>query len=364
MAFLPLALFAFLTAPVQVQVPLDPNDRVGDASSQTRSVLRIDWSEFSTVGTTSGPWKRTESAAQVTLLEPVFRRDADEPRWMEAVGDLAPKRNVVDRDALEGAIEGFQPYREVPGGIVLGLTAKVTPELGLPEPSSAAERFENARFRSDHFGWWIEVEGGSAYRFPEMGAGIDRQALSELIAFVSSPSGSDGLIDLVNQVVAWRAPEIESASLQKLLIEVDQAPRQTLNISPHHKSVIVDRGVRIIPNENEKTLRVVADLEVRFYARGDSAYVRDVLRRVEAFAFADTRNGMRALSPLPVGARGKKLVRALERLVPLARWIGFLRWLREADPTGFQRLRVEASEDRSSALQGTAVFVPVALTGE
>ena len=274
------------------------------------------------------PFHRTAKTAPV-ILEPIYRPRLVQPSWSEASLRLAPATLITpsphhqDRDMQEGLGEAFQPFSEVPGGIVLGRAATLE---DLPrEGVTLAAQPQLA----------LSTQDGRRFALPPVAPSL----LADALAFVTNPRGADSLIDMHGDRVAWLAPEIRDPHHIELLRRVDRTPRRTIPGSHGYKALIVDDSVRIVPDHEALTLRIEADLDVRFYAAASSGYVQNALWRVAAHRFHDGTLGMEPRTAMPAGTLEPQLTAALAELAPLARWIGFLRWLRVTDPRGFAALR-------------------------
>jgi len=310
------------SALAQSEAPFDPNKKARS------TVGRLDWSRLGPIQTSTGPFHRTAKTAPV-ILEPIYRPRLVQPSWSEASLRLAPASlftpspHHLDRDMLEGLGEAFQPFSEVPGGIVLGRAATLE---DLPrEGVTLAAQPQLA----------LSTQDGRRFALPPVAPSL----LADALAFVTNPRGADSLIDMHGDRVAWLAPEIRDPHHIELLRRVDRTPRRTIPGSHGYKALIVDDSVRIVPDHEALTLRIEADLDVRFYAAASSGYVQNALWRVAAHRFHDGTLGMEPRTAMPAGTLEPQLTAALAELAPLARWIGFLRWLRVTDPRGFAALR-------------------------
>lgn len=229
----------------------------------------------------------------------------------ELAARIAVEPPPVSREALDGTGER-QRFRGLPGGIVLGTSARVPGELA------------GARLEGVGAELVLRLADGSLVRLPV----IERGSLRACVEFAAQ--GLDGLIDL--STGRGDAPRLAAAfaggELGGRLVRMDALPHQVLPETRAWKSVIVDREVRA--ERWGDTLEFAAELEVRFYDDGAGAGWARRVCSVDAPGV-----GL-------VGPRAEPdLGRALAPLGEIAGWLGFLRWLAGADPLGFAELRAE-----------------------
>lgn len=254
------------------------------------------------------------------VVEPA--RSATSSRWRPSTvaldplaeklaASLAKEPPPVARETLDGAGEGLQRFHGLPGGIVLGLGARVPVEL------------DGARFElRDGKQPALRLADGRVLSLPALAP----ETLRACVRFVGERL--DGLVDLDadHRTAPRLAPAFAGGALEGLLLDMDRLPHRALPATRAWKSVIVDRDVRVLVCEGELVL--AADLEVRFYD--------------------DARGSGWAERVLTVGASGTDLVGPrvtfdlgdeLAPLAEIAAWLGFLRWLERFDPAGFALLR-------------------------
>lgn len=213
----------------------------------------------------------------------------------------------VSRELLEGGAESLHRYQALPGGIVLGLTARV--------PAALAEA-QLARV-DGRLGLTV------GERFLALPV-IDDAALRGLVAFVDTKG--DALVDLLpaSRTPTRVAPALTGSGLEELLIRMDGVPHARLEWTQGWKTLIVDREPQVLV-EGE-ALRLAADLEIRTYADAPNGAIQRVAT-VEALAA--TTCGPRVAADL--GAE-------LAPLAEVAGWLGLLRWVRAHDPEGWSEL--------------------------
>lgn len=280
---------------------------------------RLDWRLLDPVATYEGPWNK---GIAVAAIQPVFR--CAEPAVALPAYMLAPARSFpnVSRHSLEGMGETLQPYPDVPGGVVLGLTAEVPEGWGLPRVESLG---------GSH--WKLTLGDGSWYTLPA----IEPAALQDAVSFVANPRRSDSVIDIVGERVAWLAPEFQSEPIRRMLERADRAPRKSIAGAGPYKTVIVDRAIRVAPRTDE-ALALEADLEVRLYAARDSCYILNAIHRAASYPLILGPGGLQAPIHLPPGSIPELLVAPLGDLSELAGWVGFLRWVQRENPLAFEEL--------------------------
>lgn len=210
----------------------------------------------------------------------------------------------VSRELLEGGAESLHRYQALPGGIVLGLTARVPAEL-----SGARITRENGRF--------CLTTGERFLALPP----IDEAALRGLVAFVDARG--DALVDLLpaSRTPTRVAAALTGSGLEDRLIRMDGVPHARLEWTQGWKTLIVDREPQVLVHGDE--LRLAADLETRTYADTPNGSIQRVAT-VEALAV--TTCGPRVAADLGT---------ELAPLAEIAGWLGLLRWIREHDPEGW-----------------------------
>lgn len=258
--------------------------------------------------TTGGPRLEARGALPWWLAE---REDSSGIEELAALLPSVPP--PVSRETLDGEAEGLHRYTGLPGGIVLGLPARVPEEL-------AASRL--ARNERGELGLWVDERfGGHFLRAPE----IAPEHLQAFMRFVRA--GLDGLIDLPSRYGTRPrlAPAFSGSGLEALLEEMDKTPHRVFPATRPYKTVILDRATAVVLRQD--TFAFTADLEVRGYDdAGQTGWSRRALV-IDAL-------GADFVGP----RRAEDLQAELAPLAEIAGWLGFLRWAEREDPLGFDAL--------------------------
>ena len=236
-----------------------------------------------------------------------------------------PAPPVLSRAALDAPADAVHApgFEELPGGIVFGRVARLSPEL-----SGAHLAFEGERLALR--------TGERAFLLPAAPAG----RLLACLAFARRALASDVAVDIGGDGTVLLAPELVDTEAGYLLIAADRAPHALAPGHPLTKSVIVDREVRVTADPFSGQALLAADLEVRFYRPGSDW--------LEGGAADCT-----ARRAIPAGDASDALARELSTGAELAAWIGLFRQALAADPEG-----VRAVELSLAAAAGAPVLTP------
>jgi len=238
-------------------------------------------------------------------LAPALRAEA-EPEWLSiAAVPIAPLRQPVRREALDGA--HAVAFEDLPGGIVLGLVAQ--PAFPLAEPRLRAATGPGAAIDRLEL-----VDGERVYPLPA----ADPELLRVCLAFAASARADQAAVDLRSSGVVDLAPELVDTAVGLALIESDGLPHLLRPDRRGMKSLIVDRAARLVLDAATGEVRPEAELELRFYP------------------YAAARTPARFAEAGPVQGALRTELAECERI---AAWVAFFRWALVADPEGVARLQ-------------------------
>ena len=248
---------------------------------------------------------------------------------------LAPFGARVRRDALEGALERYARFEELPGGIVFGRAA-LAPE-GAAGP------------------WRLHLDGARIVL-------VGRDETLELVAerpavvraalrFAASERGSDTLIDVDALGEIHLAPELVDTEAGMIAYVADVLPREKLAGTRGSKSLLLDLPARLAARDGR--LVVEPALELRFYVPSteDEPASEPERKRTVRFGGVPLRATGVEGAELPWGAEElRALATELAPAARLAGWIGFFRWARASGVGGLDEL---ASALAAAAPDGT-----------
>ncbi len=270
------------------------------------------------------------------LQPPVnYRSKANEVLAAEPVSSNAP----MLRSTVEPSVNPRMKFESVPGGIVLGLDARVLSDRA-PETWTGSHVVETER------GWCLQLQNGTELLLPTERASV----ISAALVFARSADVGDWLVDIDGAGSIHLAYPMKNTLAGMIAARADLAPQFCRPIFAGGKSLIVDRDVRVRV-EGER-INFEADLEVRFYRPERNPGGEELAERVGTIPLTCSVEPMTGALSLtaPDGPRLAELAGYLERLSALAGWIGFFRWADGVDVQGLDEFQAALAAEAAPVL--------------
>jgi len=239
-----------------------------------------------------------------------------DPHPARPLGRVAP----VDRVALDATLAGAgsaPSFEDLPGGIVLGLTAEPVGD------------WRGATLEVDGTALALVAADGTRYELPPTPV----ETLLACLTFAASWDASDVVVDITPFRVDVAAP-FAGTPLARVVEQADRTPLALLPTDPRiGKSLILDRRVSFEADPAQPgRLRLSADLELRLYEPGYVWRGERSAHLADCYPIERGPDGVLRFTRAPAGAPPGELARRLEPLSDLAGLIGLLRWVHREDP--------------------------------